>query len=89
MHNKEDFRMAKYFSKEAVNCGRQPELDCRKALCIFLMVSVHAYENCAETPGGIFDAFRVGETLTGAATFMLCMGMGMRYSKTLSPKLYA
>ena len=79
----------KYYAREKVNMDRQPEIDCLKALCIFLMIIVHAYENCAEEPGWIFAIFRLGETLTGAASFMICMGLGMVYSKSLSPRMYA
>lgn len=79
----------KYLSREKVNTGRQPEVDCLRALTVFLMIIVHAFENCAEEPGVIFEIFHLGETFTGAATFMLCMGWSMLYSKSLSPKMYA
>ena len=52
------------------------------------MVFVHAFESVAEDPAGIFHFFRVGETLTGAASFMLCMGWGMQYSRSMNLKTY-
>ena len=79
----------KYFSKDNVNPDRQTEVDCLKAFTIFLMLIVHAYENCADSMDNvIFQAFHFMETLTGAATFMICMGLGMRYSRSQSPGTY-
>ncbi len=79
----------KYFSNDGVNLGRQTEVDCLRALTVFLMLIVHAYENCAESLDNvIFQAFHFMEALTGAATFMMCMGFGMRYSRSRSPKAY-
>ena len=79
----------KFFSEDNVNTGRQTEVDCLKAFTIFLMLIVHAYENCADSwDNVIFQAFHFMETLTGAATFMICMGLGMRYSRSQSPWTY-
>jgi len=79
----------KYFSRDNVNPGRQLEVDCLKAFTIFLMLIVHAYENCADSLDNvIFQAFHLMEALTGAATFMICMGLGMRYSRSQSPGGY-
>ena len=77
-----------YLADRDVNRGRQPEIDCLKAMCIVPMILLHTYENCAAEPEGIFHVLRVLETLTGAAAFMLCMGLGMRYSRHQSPKEY-
>ena len=33
------------FSKEKVNIGHQPEIDYVKALCVFLIVMQHIYQN--------------------------------------------
>ena len=61
-------------------------MDCLKAFTIFLMLIVHAYENCAnDRENIIFYAFHFMESITGAATFMICMGLGMRYSRSQSP----
>lgn len=79
----------KYFSREIVNRGRQSEVDCLKAFTIFIMLIVHAYESCAESlDNAIYVAFHFMEMMTGAAAFMLCMGLGMRYSHSQSPRDY-
>ena len=35
--------MSRYFAKEKVNTGRQPELDLLKALCVVGMIFVHVF----------------------------------------------
>ena len=77
-----------FLAKEKVNRGRQPEIDCLKAFCIFFMILLHAYENCAEEPAGFYNVLLVIEALTGAGAFMICMGVGMRYSRSQSTKDY-
>ncbi len=42
-----------YLADHEVNKGRQPEIDCLKAFCIFFMVILHAFEECAEAPGAV------------------------------------
>lgn len=82
--------MAGLFSKNKVNEGRQPELDWLKALCIIDMIFVHIFEDCAAEHDGIaFIFFEVIVIFTGAACFMICMGVGMRYSRKQTPKDYA
>ena len=76
----------KYLATEKVNRGRQPEIDCLKAFCIVFMILLHAYEECAEEPGGFYHVLVGIEALTGAGAFMICMGLGMRYSRRQSPK---
>ena len=76
----------KYLATEKVNRGRQPEIDCLKAFCIVFMILLHAYEECAEEPGGFYNVLVGIEALTGAGAFMICMGLGMRYSRRQSPK---
>lgn len=79
----------KYFSKENVNLGRQPEIDALRALTIFFMLIVHAFESCADSlDNAVYVAFHFMELLTGAATFMFCMGMGMRFGRAQSPRSY-
>ena len=77
-----------YLSDRAVNKGRQPEIDCLKAFCIFFMVFLHAFEECAEAPGAVYHIITLIECLTGAGTFMLCMGIGARYSRHQAPMDY-
>ena len=76
----------KCLATEKVNRGRQPEIDCLKAFCIVFMILLHAYEECAEEPGGFYNVLVGIEALTGAGAFMICMGLGMRYSRRQSPK---
>ncbi len=68
-----------YFAKENVNKGRQPEIDCLKAFCIVCMILLHTYEDLATEPAGALYAF----------LDLICMGIGMRYSRNQTPKNYA
>ena len=78
-----------YFAKEKVNRGRQPEMDWLKAFCIVCMIILHIYEDCTDHASGFLnDALEWICTFTGAATFMVCMGIGMRYSRNQDPKNY-
>lgn len=78
-----------FFTKEKVNKGRQPELDWLKAFCIVCMIFLHIYEDCAAEPAGLFYEFlEYACIFTGAAGFMICMGVGMRYSRKQSPADY-
>ena len=78
-----------YFAKDRVNKGRQPELDWLKAFCIVCMIFLHIYEDCAAEQSGLFFHFLdYACTFTGAACFMICMGVGMRYSRKQSPADY-
>ena len=74
-----------FFAREAVNRGRQPEVDCLKAFCIVPMIFLHVFEECAEELGIAYGALHVLEILTGAAAFMMCMGLGVRYSRKQTP----
>ena len=79
----------KFFSEEKVNKGRQPELDWLKAVCILMMIMLHVYDDCANEPGGlIYSFFDYACTFLGAGAFMICMGVGMRYSRKQEPKDY-
>ena len=77
----------KYFSDEKVNTGRQPELDLMKALCIIGMIVIHVLLDLgSDVLPETLDDF--GTEFLGAANFMLCMGIGMRYSRNQSAKGY-
>ena len=78
----------KYFAENEVNRGRQPEIDCLKAFCIFFMIFLHTFEECAEAPGGVYHFITLIECLTGAGALMLCMGIGSRYSRKQAPGDY-
>ena len=74
------------FSKDRVNTGRQPEIDLLKAFCISWMILLHTQECLAETENLLFVIADYACTFSGAAAFMICMGMGVRYSRHQSPK---
>ena len=79
----------RYFAKESVNKGRQPELDWLKAVCILMMIMLHVYDDCGSEPGGpLYGFFDYACTFLGAAAFMICMGVGMRYSRKQNAKSY-
>ena len=77
----------KYFAQEKVNSGRQPELDLLKFLCIVGMIIVHAVLDLGEQGFGDMDALLT--EFFGAATFMICMGVGMQYAHNQTPGAYA
>lgn len=68
-------------SKERINTGRQPEIDMFKAFCVVCMILEHTYECCAAEANPILNALEWICAFTGAAAFMICMGLGMRYSR--------
>ncbi len=74
------------FSRYRVNTGRQPEVDMLKAFCLGWMILLHTQECLAETENLVFTVSDYACTFTGAAAFMICMGLGMRYSRRQSPK---
>ena len=77
----------KYLSAEKVNTGRQPEIDMTKAVSIIGMVLVHCFQGFMPDGGGFLAAAvcHIGGFVS-AATFMICMGIGMRYSRRGDPK---
>ena len=77
-----------YLADRAVNKGRQPEIDCLKAFCIFFMIFLHAFEELAEEATAVYHFITIVECLTGAGAFMLCMGIGTRYSRKQAPMDY-
>ena len=78
---------SKYFSDEKVNGGRQPELDLLKALCVVGMIFTHVLLDLSDDAMPKFiDEY--GMEFFGAATFMICMGIGMGYMHNQSSKAY-
>ena len=78
---------SRFFAKEKVNVGRQPELDLLKALCIVGMIFMHVLLDLTEgTMPSVVDDYLT--EFFGAATFMICMGIGMRYTHRQSPSSY-
>ena len=80
--------MNRFFSAEEVNRGRQPELDVLKAVCIVCMILLHTYEDCAQEYNAISIFLEYTSIFIGAAAFMICMGVGMHYSRHQTPKDY-
>ncbi len=84
--------MKQLCSKQAVNCGRQYEIDFLKAFPIVFMVIIHVYENLSK---GLYDPCpstpleHILQILAGpfaAPAFMFAMGVGIIYSTHNSPK---
>ena len=78
--------MAKMFSNELVNSGRQVELDLAKCLAIFFMIFLH----CLMVTSGfandisLFLQRGIGQLVGGpfaAPVFMFAMGVGFAYSR--------
>ena len=80
----------KYFSREAVNTGRQTELDLYKALCIIGMIAAHVFMDLSVyTEEGGYGVQDYVVVIVGASAFMVCMGISMRYSKHQGARMYA
>jgi len=74
------------FSKEKVNVGLQPEFEYLKTFNILVMVLQHVYENYSrDNFSSIIDFLGF---ILGADSFMILMGIGMRYSKHNEPSRY-
>ena len=78
---------SRFFSEEKVNTGRQPELDFLKALCVVGMIITHVLLDLGDKvmPTVIDDYLT---EFFGAATFMICMGIGMGYMRNQTPAGY-
>ena len=76
-----------FFAKDKINAGRQAELDLLKALCVIGMIFVHVFLDLGKhvMPSVVDDYLT---EFFGAATFMICMGIGMRYMRRQSPSSY-
>lgn len=80
----------KLFSLEEVNIKRQFEFDMAEAVCILGMVFAHCFENLAiledvvSTPT-YYIIVNVLDSIFGAGTFMICMGLGISYSYKNNP----
>lgn len=57
-----------------------------KAVCIILMIMLHAFDQLAHVNDGIMMTFLHSSAgFLGAGAFMICMGIGMRYSRHQDP----
>lgn len=74
----------KLFGKDEVNLSRQFEFDFAKAICILGMVFVHCFEEltapATDSSTAYYLMVTVLDSIFGAGTFMLCMGLGIAYS---------
>ncbi len=71
------------FSSESVNTGRQPELDVAKGFAILFMIWTHVFEELSPKTEGTM-VLLVRSILGGpfaAPIFMICLGIGVCYSK--------
>ena len=77
----------KYLAEEKVNTGRQPEIDMTKAVCIIMMIILHSFQGLLQESGFLTNAvYNIFGYINVAGAFMICMGMGMRYSRHQDPK---
>ncbi len=75
---------------EKVNTGRQPEIDILKGICIIGLIFIHTVQECApDSKGIILDIIVYFAGLFGLGVFIVCTGIGMRYSRHQEPKDYA
>ena len=76
----------KLLADKPVNTGRQPEIDMAKAFCIFCMILLHAYQGLSSGGEGVIMRI-LGSLagLLGAGSFMVYMGIGMRFSRHQDP----
>ena len=75
------------FFKEEVNTGRQLELDIAKGFAIIFMVWVHVFEELSpSTSGGLYTLTEIFGGPFAAPVFMICMGIGMGFSRNNAPK---
>jgi len=80
----------KLFSRSEINTGRQYEFDLAKAICILGMVFVHCFEEFPLTESGYNGSLYyifviVLDAIFGAGTFMICLGVGLTYTKKNNP----
>lgn len=78
---------SRFFDKENINTGRQPELDLLKALCVIGMIMVHVFLDLGkDVMPTVIDDYLT--EFFGAATFMFCMGIGMHFASRPTPASY-
>ncbi|CAH1208431.1 hypothetical protein PAECIP111892_03108 [Paenibacillus auburnensis] len=75
------------FGHENINTGRQPELDMAKAFAILFMIWTHVFEEFSPKSEGVLFML-VRNVLGGpfaAPVFMMCLGIGISYSRKNAP----
>ncbi|MBQ9334239.1 MAG: DUF1624 domain-containing protein [Lachnospiraceae bacterium] len=81
----------KIISKDKVNTGRQREVDALKAFSIIMMIITHCIDDLYPGYENHFLSYLINDYLAqtiGAQGFMICMGIGMIYSRHAEPKSY-
>lgn len=78
------------FAKEEVNTGRQREIDFLKAYTIIMMIIDHCIDELFVYEGHAVAEFidDVAAESIGAQAFMICMGIGVIYSRKHDYKEY-
>ena len=77
----------KYLAVEKVNTGRQPEIDLLKGIGILTMILNHTFRGCApESQGILWSIIAWYPALFGLGIFIICAGIGMRYSRRQAPR---
>ena len=74
------------FSNENVNLGHQPEFDYVKAVSILCMTLDHTFIHY--NGGYLFTAVEFVTNYLSAGSFMLLMGIGMKYTRNHDPNKY-
>ena len=79
------------FSSQRINTGRQPEVDLLKAFSIIMMIVTHVIDELyigyeVHTPFMVINDI-LAQSI-GAMGFMICMGIGVVYSRAASPDSY-
>lgn len=70
---------------EEINTGRQREFDYLKGGFMLFIYLIHAFQATQSTETTLFQGIYIFATMSGAAIFILVMGMGTVYSKNTTP----
>lgn len=78
------------FSKDRINIGRQDEIDLLKAYSIVMMILTHCIDDLFVYEGHVFAEIvdDVLAQIVGAQGFMICMGLGIIYSRKATARGY-
>lgn len=78
-------------SRDKVNTGRQREVDALKAFSIIMMIITHCIDELYPSYEAHTASYVINDILAqtiGAQGFMICMGIGMIYSRHAKPRDY-
>ena len=84
-------RINNIISADKVNTGRQREVDALKAFSIIMMIITHCIDDLYPNYDEHFISSLINDVLAqtiGAQGFMICMGLGMIYSRHAEPRAY-